>query len=373
MIDQNLGCNGWKGTKPINNVAVRNPSAISSRRTLSLYLMYEASDYEDTELNEDDGGLRGFLRTFLVGICMGSADAVPGVSGGTIALIAGVYGRLIAMITAVTPRRLWSLLRALVPYNGRFSARDASAVWEELDGWFGLALVTGVVTAVIVVTRVVHVASRNSPTLLFGFFFGLIAASAVILIREIEISTSFQVGAAVAGFAIAFLLSGSGTFLRSGGLLVVFASGVVAVSAMILPGVSGSLLLIILGQYTYMSTTLTRFVDGLAAPLTGGSTVSVAETGTVVLTFVVGGLIGLFTVSRLVRRSLERNRRATMAFLVALVVGALRAPVESVRADVGFSTDVAVTFTAAAVVGAVFLLVLDRYAIDLDLDTVESR
>ncbi len=326
-----------------------------------------------TEASNDGDGLRGFLRTFLVGLCMGSADAVPGVSGGTVALIAGVYGRLIAMITAVTPARLWSLLRALVPYDGRVSSADASAVWDELDGWFGVALVFGVLTAVVAVTRAVHVASRNSPTLLFGFFFGLIAASAVILVREIEVATPFQAGAALVGFVLAFLLSGSGTFLRTGGLLVVFASGAVAVSAMILPGVSGSLLLIILGQYTYLSTTLTRFVDGLVAPLTGGPTDQVVDTGTVVLVFALGGLLGLFTVSRLVRRALERNRRATMAFLVALVVGALRAPVERVRVDVGFSAEVAVSFTTAAVVGGVALLILDRYFIDLDLDTVESR
>jgi len=286
---------------------------------------------------DDEGGLRGVVRTFLVGICMGSADAVPGVSGGTIALIAGVYGRLIAMITAVTPRRLWSLLRALVPYGGD-SSRNASAVWDELDGWFGLALVTGVVTAVVIVTRVVHVASRNSPAVLFGFFFGLIAASAVILVREIEVDTRFQAVVAVVGFVIAFLLSGSETFLRSGGLVVVFLSGTVAVSAMILPGVSGSLLLIILGQYTYLSTTLTRFVDGLLARLTGGPTGQVADSGVVVVTFALGGLLGLFTVSRLVRWSLERNRRATMAFLVALVVGALRAPVVRVENAVGFSS-----------------------------------
>lgn len=304
---------------------------------------------------------------------MGSADAVPGVSGGTIALIAGIYGRLIAMITKVTPRRLWTLFLSMKPYGGDGSSPDTSEVWRELDGWFGLTLVTGIATAVVVVTRLVHIASQTRPTLLFGFFFGLIAASAVVLVRELEISTWFQMTAAVAGFVIAFVLSGSGTFLEAGGLFIVFLSGAVAVSAMILPGVSGALLLIILGQYTYLSTTLTRFVDSIAAYITGGSPASIGETGAVVLAFVLGGIVGLFTVARLVRRALERNQTATMAFLIALVVGALRAPVERVRVEVGFSVEVAVMFTLAALAGAVALLALDRYAIELDLDTVSQR
>ncbi|MFP4188586.1 MAG: DUF368 domain-containing protein [Halobacteriales archaeon] len=328
---------------------------------------------DDTSTFRDSyPGPRETLRTFAIGICMGSADAVPGVSGGTIALIAGIYGRLIRMVTAVTPRRIWRLVAALAPYDGRVSSREASEVWDELDGWFGLALVTGVVVAVVVVTRVVHVTSRTNPTLLFGFFFGLIAASAVVLLRELEVETAFHAGVGVAGFVVAFVLSGSATLLQGGGLLVVFASGAVAVSAMILPGVSGSLLLVLLGQYTRLSTTLTRFVDALAATATGAEADGLTENGAVVAVFIVGGLVGLFTVSRVVRHALDRNRRATMAFLVALVVGALRAPVERVSADVGFSTDVAVAFAVAAAVGAVALLLLDWYAVDLDLDTVDT-
>src|SRR6056297_1280150 len=84
--------------------------------------------------------VREWARTFLIGICMGSADAVPGVSGGTIALIAGIYGRLIAMITAITPERIVDFLTALLPVDGGVSVRRALAIWEEIDGWFGLAL-----------------------------------------------------------------------------------------------------------------------------------------------------------------------------------------------------------------------------------------
>jgi len=316
--------------------------------------------------------IREWARTFAIGICMGSADAVPGVSGGTIALIAGIYGRLIAMINAITPERLLTLLKSLTPLDGGFDFRGALRVFDEVDGWFGLALVTGVGIAVVLITRAVSELSDSAPALLFGFFFGLIAVSAVVLLRELSFESGFQLVAGVVGFTVAFLLSGEITFLESSSLLVVFAAGAVAVSAMILPGVSGSLLLIILGQYKYMSDTLSRFVDALFAVVTGASTAQLLDDGLVVVTFIAGGFVGLFTVSRVVRRALNRNRAATMAFLVALVVGALRAPVvETQKATPsGFTTEVLTAFAGAAVVGAVFLLVLDWYAVDLDLDSV---
>ncbi|WP_420182570.1 DUF368 domain-containing protein [Haloarcula sp. KBTZ06] len=316
--------------------------------------------------------LRAWIRTFLIGLCMGSADGVPGVSGGTIALIAGVYERLIAAITAVTPSRVIRFVRALTPLDGGVDLRGAFAELLELDIWFLLALVAGVGTAVVIVTHIVTVASQETPALLFGFFFGLIAASALVLLRGLSIETPLQAAAGVVGFLVAFLVSGisAGGDGTGGSLLLVFVAGMIGVSAMILPGISGSLLLVILGQYTRMTRALSEFIDALIALATGGSVDDVTATAVPVVTFIVGGLVGLFTIARVVRRALDYNRRATLAFLVALVVGALRAPVVEVRGEVGFSTDVLIAFVAAAAVGAAFLLVLDWYAVDLDLDKI---
>ncbi|WP_336329694.1 DUF368 domain-containing protein [Haloarcula sp. CGMCC 1.2071] len=316
--------------------------------------------------------LRAWIRTFLIGLCMGSADGVPGVSGGTIALIAGVYERLIAAITAVTPGRIVRFVRALTPLDGGVDVRGAFSELLELDIWFLLALVAGVGTAVVIVTHIVTVASQETPALLFGFFFGLIAASALVLLRGLSIETPLQAAAGVVGFLVAFLVSGisAGGDGTGGSLLLVFVAGMIGVSAMILPGISGSLLLVILGQYTRMTRALSEFIDALIALATGGSVDDVTATAVPVVTFIVGGLVGLFTIARVVRRALDYNRRATLAFLVALVVGALRAPVVEVRGEVGFSTDVLIAFVAAAAVGAAFLLVLDWYAVDLDLDKI---
>lgn len=317
--------------------------------------------------------LRLWAKTFLIGLCMGSADAVPGVSGGTIALIAGIYERLIAAITAITPERAVAFLSALSPaHDGGVSARGAVAVLEEVDVWFLLALVGGVGTAVVIVARIVDYASEHAPILLYGVLFGLIGASAVILLRELSVDTPFQAGGALAGLVIAFVLSGPASPLGTDGLAVVFVAGTVAVSAMILPGISGSLFLVILGQYERMSGALSGFVDALLGVVTGGPSPSLVDTGSVVVTFILGGLVGLFTISRLIRRALDANRQATLAFLVALVVGALRAPITELTVEKGvtWTTETIGTFAVAAVVGAVVVLVIDWYAIDLDFDAI---
>jgi putative membrane protein len=328
---------------------------------------------EDVTLRESIPPVREWARTFLVGLFMGTADAVPGVSGGTIALIAGVYERLIAAITAVTPGRFVDGVRALTPLDGGISLDRAAAVLEEVDGWFLIALLAGIMSAVVVVTRVVDVANEAVPVLLFGFFFGLIAASGLILLRAVSIRTAAEGVAAVAGFVVAFVVSGYGEVLESGGLPVVFGAGALAVSAMILPGISGSLILVILSQYERMSSTLSEFVDALVSAVTGNGVAPVVDHGIVVVTFVCGGLVGLFTISRLVRRALDASREVTFAFLVALVIGALRAPIVTLNGDeydVVWSTDVVGAFAGAAVVGAVVVLALDWYAVDIDLDGV---
>jgi putative membrane protein len=324
---------------------------------------------ESPTLRESVPPLREWVTTYVVGLCMGMADGVPGVSGGTIALIAGVYERLIEAITAATPQRGLRLLGTLSPLDG-VALDETVSILDELDVWFLAALGAGVATAVVTMSKLVEFASENHPVLMFGLFFGLIAASAVILLRETELQRADQIAAAVAGFLLAFVVSGatSGAGTGSANLAVVFVAGAIGVSAMILPGISGSLLLVIVGQYDRMFSVLSTFTDRLAALVTGGSLDRVFDPGVTVVTFMLGGVVGLLTISRVVDRALDANRGATLAFLVALVVGALRAPVAEIRHDVGFSTDVGVAFAGAAVVGAILVLVLDFYAIDIDLD-----
>ena len=304
---------------------------------------------------------------------MGAADAVPGVSGGTIALITGIYERLVAAITAIDADRIRRLLSGLNPRN----VPDARAAFLEMDGPFLLALGVGIMTAVVTVLRTVVFLLDTVPVATFAFFFGLIGASAIVLFADLSLSTRRQKAAAVTGFLVAFLLSGETATGAETGELFVFVAGAVAVSAMVLPGVSGSLLLILLGQYEYMSRALEGFVDSLLGLGMGGSSAAVLETAPPVVIFLSGAVVGLFTVAHGVRYALARYRNATFAFLVALVAGALRAPV--VQADLALSEagrswtpSVLATFLVAAVVGGAIVLVLDHYAGVMDYYSEEQ-
>ena len=297
---------------------------------------------------------------------MGTADAVPGVSGGTIALIAGIYERLIRAIESITPIQIKRILLALVPLNNGISIHQAYIIAEENDIPFIISLVTGIGTALLMVTRIVHIVNQERPVLLFGFFFGLIAASSLILLRVVSIRTRFQALTGLAGFLLSVLVSGRATMIHSEGPLIVLLAGSIASSAMILPGISGSLLLLTLGQYTRMSTALTEFVNALFSFATGGSFSRITGELYEVITFVIGGIIGVLLISRVVRRALDSNRPATLSFLVAMVVGALRAPVQRVHESLGFSQHVLISFAIAAVTGAVLLLALEKFAVDIE-------
>ncbi|MFB6080612.1 MAG: DUF368 domain-containing protein [Haloferacaceae archaeon] len=313
----------------------------------------------------DDGGGDGrgrarnreWFGTYLRGVCMGAADAVPGVSGGTIALITGIYERLIAAVTAVSPERVVSVLAAPLP-GRRAAARRASS---EMDVAFLASLVAGILTAVVIVTRLIARALAAYPVETFGLFFGLIGASAVVLYREVSVDTPGRVAAVLLGFAVAFVASGRASAALGSGPAATVVAGAVAVSAMILPGISGSLLLLVLGQYERLVGTLRAFVDALIA-LPHQGVGPVVDPGVTVAAFVLGAVVGLVTVAHGVRRALDRRPQATMAFLVSLVVGALRAPVVRVGADLsgGWTPVVVATFAVAALVGAVVVALVDR-------------
>jgi putative membrane protein len=297
---------------------------------------------------------------------MGSADAVPGVSGGTIALIVGIYERLIAAVTAVNPARARRVLGGVRP-GGRADAREA---FREVDGAFLLVLGAGIGTAVITVLSAVNRLLVTQPVATYGFFFGLIAASAAVLLDDVDLATPRRKAAAVAGFTLAFLASGVATTALGSPLPVIFFAGGVAVSAMVLPGISGSLLLIVLGQYEYMSGVVARFVDAVGALALGNGTDALVETLPPVATFLLGGVGGLFTIAHAVRYALSRARAATLAFLVSLVLGALRAPLVEVAARLAESGEswqaAAPRFALAALVGAGLVAVLNQYSATIE-------
>lgn len=313
-----------------------------------------------------ESSLVEWVVVYLKGLAMGSADAIPGISGGTIALIVGIYERLVRAITSLDPRVL-AHLPTLHTKEGR------TGLWSAIDSMdipFLLALGLGMGTAIVLLARVMEAALEAVPAVTFAFFVGLIGASAVVLFDRRWMKQPGPVLAAVTGFVVAFLVAGAsaeGTLPHT--LPVVFGAGMLAVSGMILPGISGAFILLLLGQYEFMTETLNRFVDATLSVLTGGSLAEFVDAGTVVVTFVTGAFAGLVTVAYVVRSALDRYRYATLAFLVSLMVGALRYPVEQVLGETnGPSVTVVAGLVVAGIVGAGLVLVLDRYTEDLDYD-----
>ncbi|WP_200531427.1 DUF368 domain-containing protein [Halorubrum sp. LN27] len=305
---------------------------------------------------------RKWIALYLKGVAMGSADAVPGVSGGTIALVVGIYERLIAAVTAIDPTRLRRILAGVRPGN----SPDARAAFHEIDGAFLLMLGAGIATAVVAVLSVVNHLLTTQPVATYGFFFGLIAASAAVLLDGVALDTPRRQGAAIAGFTVAFLASGYASTALDSSLPVVFVAGAVAVSAMILPGVSGSLLLVVLGQYEHMSGAVSRVIGGVVSLARGEGAAGLTEVVPTIATFLFGGIVGLFTIAHAIRYALDRARAATLAFLVSLIVGALRAPLVEVSIRLAESGEpwraATPRFALAAVGGAAVVLVLDRYS-----------
>jgi putative membrane protein len=308
--------------------------------------------------------VREWLGVYLKGMFMGAADAVPGVSGGTIALITGIYERLIRAITSLDPRALGHLPRL----HRRSERAEFRAALVGMDIPFLFALGMGILTALVTVARVMDYAFETYPGLVAALFFGLIAASAVVLAEHVALDTPRRVAVAVFGFALAFALSGpevSNSLPNSPAF--VFVAGSIAIAGMILPGISGAFFLYVLGQYEFLTGTLTEFTNALVGLLSGGSLGALIEPAIVVVAFCGGALIGLFSIAYAIRWALANYREATLTFLVSLMVGALRLPATNVLQNTPTATPMAVgSVVAVAVAGGALVVLIDRFTEDIE-------
>ncbi len=198
------------------------------------------------------------------GILMGAADAVPGVSGGTIAFITGIYEELI-----------YSLKQCGVSALRMLFKEGLKATWQHINGGFLLALFSGIIISILTLSSVALYLLTNHPILLWSFFFGLILAAVWSVIRHIEKWGTGIITIFLIGTISAFLITTISPTTIETSPLIVFLSGMIAICAMILPGISGSFILLLLGMYAPMLTavkelqliTLCLFACGCAAGL----------------------------------------------------------------------------------------------------------
>lgn len=225
---------------------------------------------------------------------MGAADIVPGVSGGTIAFITGIYDTLLDSIRSFDLKCLKLLLHG-----------DFQGIWQHVNGAFLLALLSGIATSILTLARVVSWLLADYPVQLWAFFFGLVLASALVLARQIERWTPVHGLCLVAGVGAAVWVALSPVVSMDFGLAAVFLSGFLAICAMILPGISGSFILVLLGMYGTVLSALKNF-DMLF-----------------IAVFALGAVTGLMLFSRLLHALLQRAHTQTMAVLTGFLFGSL--------------------------------------------------
>jgi putative membrane protein len=237
---------------------------------------------------------RDYLFLGMKGIGMGAADVVPGVSGGTVAFITGIYEELLRTIKSVDLAAVKSLFK-----EGPIS------FWKRINGNFLLALVSGILISVLTLSRGILFLLENYPVLIWSFFFGLILASAFIIAAEIKKWNASVIAAFLLGTAIAYFITIVSPTETTEAYWFVFLSGAIAICAMILPGISGSFILLLLGKY--------EFILGAVKDLKIG----------IIGVFAAGCISGLMAFSRVLTIMFTRFRAATIAVLSGFMIGSL--------------------------------------------------
>jgi len=228
------------------------------------------------------------------GVLMGAADAVPGVSGGTIAFITGIYEELIHTLRQFDLNALRLLFR-----------EGPRAAWQHVNGTFLLVLVGGILLSLLSLSRLVLHLLESQPELLWAFFFGLIVASTWSLCRSIPAWRSQALVAFATGAVLAFAVTRLAPSPLEASPSAFFFSGMIAICAMILPGISGSFILLLLGMYAPVMLSIQQFAFGNLG------------------LFAAGAVIGLLAFSRVLDWAFSHHRTTTLALLGGVLLGSL--------------------------------------------------
>ena len=237
---------------------------------------------------------KDYLLLLLKGMGMGASDVVPGVSGGTIAFIAGIYEELIHSIKSINLDSLSDLVK--------LNFKD---FWKKINGNFLLAVFSGVLISVFTLANLLEYLLVNHPVYIWSFFFGLVIASAIIILKDIKKWNVSIVISLVAGIIIAFWITTITPSEPTKALWFVFISGSLAICAMILPGISGSFILVLLGMYQHI--------------LGAVSNLEII----ILLVFLAGAVIGLISFSNFLSWLLKEFRYPTIALLAGFMGGSL--------------------------------------------------
>lgn len=241
--------------------------------------------------------MKNFFRYFAVafkGACMGAADVIPGVSGGTIAFLMGIYQELVDSIKSISSSNLKLLFKGKIV-----------EFWKAINGTFLVSLFIGILVSVFSLARLMKYLLEFHPIPLWSFFFGLILASAFVILKELGKWNLQNILALVAGVAAAAYICLVSPSQTTEEYWFIFLSGAIAICAMILPGISGSFILLLLGKYHFVMSAVTE----LNIP--------------VLCVFGAGAVLGILSFSHLLSWLLKKFYMATIALLSGFMIGSL--------------------------------------------------
>ncbi|MBU3854314.1 MAG: DUF368 domain-containing protein [Candidatus Paraprevotella stercoravium] len=238
--------------------------------------------------------IKDYVMLALKGMAMGAADVVPGVSGGTIAFIVGIYDELINSIKSINAHSLKLLFTGKIP-----------SFWKAINGNFLFSILLGIGISVFSLAELITWLLVTHPIMVWAFFFGLVLASTWFVSKDIKEWNVKTVASFIVGAAVAYYITVATPTETPSNLLFIFLCGVIAICAMILPGISGSFILVLLGKYFYIMDA----VKGLKFE--------------VLLVFAAGALIGITSFSRVLSFALARFRNSTLALLTGFMLGSL--------------------------------------------------
>lgn len=231
---------------------------------------------------------------FLKGMAMGISDLIPGISGGTIALLLGIYKDFISSLKSINYKSFIYLVRL-----------DFKKLNNQLNLCFLLPVFFGILSSIFIFSSLISFLLLDYKGLLFSFFFGLIFFSSIRLITSLKPTSTFDFFTVFVGLVIGLSFFFVSSLSTSNSIFSIFLAGFIAISAMLLPGISGSYILLILGKYEFMLDSISSF------------------NWINILIFSLGAITGILSFSKMIHYLLKNYYRSTIFFLSGLMMGAL--------------------------------------------------
>jgi len=235
--------------------------------------------------------LKHFIIIALKGMAMGAADLVPGISGGTVALITGIYENLIKS------------LNKIISVNRKLS--DLLAILKSSEFTFLLNLFIGIISGILVFSRLIEYLFNHYEILTWSFISGLIISAIILLILRIKSWDFTNILCIILGIILGQIIISVQNLDTTHTIPIIFLSGFLAISAMLLPGISGSYILVLLGQYAYIITSLNDLNI------------------TVITTFISGAILGLIVFTKIIHAIMTRWNKNTIVLMTGLIIGSI--------------------------------------------------